>query len=461
MPESDRGLARQAAVFAPALPQATAPQVLARVILPAIFALAAMFFAGRAARAELPYEQEPINYLKAPVHDPIARLQTRLDRGEAKLTYDDERGYLPAVLEALGIDRSSQTLVFSKTSFQRQKISPRKPRAVYFNDDTYIGYVQQGEVLEVSTVDPDLGGVFYTLSQTPSDKPAFQRQTHDCLQCHSSSKTEDVPGHLVRSVYPDASGMPVFSAGTFTTTHASPLRDRWGGWYVSGTHGSQTHMGNVIVTNRQEPERLDRAAGANRTSLDELFDTSAYLSPTSDIVALMVLEHQTKMQNLIAAANYHARMALHYQAGLNKALDRPEGEISPSTARRYEGPAEKLVKYLLFCEEAPLAEPVAGSSSYARDFAARGPRDARGRSLRDFDLTRRLFRYPCSYEIYSDAFDQLPPLVKQYVYRRLKEILTGADRSSDFAHLSPDDRRAIFEILLDTKRDLPADWRQG
>ncbi|HVW37541.1 MAG TPA: hypothetical protein VHB99_09550 [Pirellulales bacterium] len=433
-----------------------------QVIVAAAFSLpmAAALLGWTAAQAELPFEQEPINYLKAPVHDPVAKLQERLDRGEAKLAYDDERGYLPAVLEQLAIAKSSQTLVFSKTSFQRQKISPRKPRAVYFNDDTYIGYVQRGEVLEVSTVDPDQGAVFYTLSQTPSDKPVFQRQTHDCLQCHSSSKTQDVPGHLVRSVYPDASGMPVFSAGTFTTTHESPLRDRWGGWYVSGQHGTQTHMGNVVVTNRQEPERLDRAAGANRTSLDELVDTTPYLASTSDIVALMVLEHQTKMHNLITAANYHARLALHYEAGLNKALNRPAGEISPSTARRYEGPAEKLIKYMLFCEEAPLAEPVAGSSDYAREFAARGPRDSRGRSLRDFDLSRRLFKYPCSYEIYSDAFESLPPVVKQYVYRRLKEILTGADPSSDFAHLSADDRRAIFEILLATKQDLPADWCQ-
>ncbi|HUY87219.1 MAG TPA: hypothetical protein VMV10_00640 [Pirellulales bacterium] len=444
MPACDRGVCRRIAVVS-------------AFSLP----LAAALLAGPAAQAELPYEQEPINYLTTPVYDPIARLQARLDRGEAQLEYDDERGYLPAVLEQLGIDRSSQTLVFSKTSFQRQRISPRTPRAVYFNDDTYIGYVQRGEVLEVSTVDPEQGAVFYTLSQQSGGKPLFQRQTHDCLQCHSSSKTQDVPGHLVRSVYPDASGMPVFNAGTFLSTHESPLRDRWGGWYVSGTHGAQTHMGNVVVANRQEPERLDRAAGANRTSLDELFDTSPYLAPSSDIVALMVLEHQTKMHNLITAANYHARLALHYQAGLNKALGRPEGELSESTVRRYQSPAEKLIKYLLFSEEAQLAKPVAGSSSYVQDFVARGPRDARGRSLRDFDLKRRMFEYPCSYEIYSDAFDSLPPVVKAYVYRRLKEILSGADQSRDFAHLSADDRRAIFEILLDTKHDLPADWRQG
>ncbi len=421
--------------------------------------LFASLLAPRTARADLPYDQEPIDYLKAPVHDPIARLQEKLDSGEAELKYDDERGYLPAVLEQLGISTSSQTLVFSKTSFQRQFISPRTPRALYFNDDTYIGYVQRGEVVEVSTVDPLQGAVFYSLAQKQVEKPAFQRHTHDCLQCHSSSKTEDVPGHLVRSVYPDAGGQPVFSAGTFVTTHASPLRDRWGGWYVTGTHGQQTHMGNIIVTDRQRPENLDRAAGANRTSLEGIVDVSPYLAPHSDIVALLVLEHQAKMHNLITAANYHARLALHYEEGLNKALDRPADSLSDSTLRRIQSPAEKLVKYLLFCEEAPLAEPVEGSSKYAEEFAARGPRDRHGRSLREFDLQRRLFKHPCSYEIYSAAFDGMPPIVKQYVYDRLRQVLSGEDQSSDFAHLSPEDRRAILEILLETKQGLPADWR--
>ncbi len=415
----------------------------------------------RAVRADLPYEQEPIDYLKASVDDPIARLQQRLDAGEAKLNYDDQRGYLPAVLEQLGISTTSQTLVFSKTSFQRQRISRRTPRALYFNDDTYIGYVQHGEVVEISTTDPRQGAVFYTLSQQRVDKPVFLRQTHDCLLCHSSSKTEEVPGHLVRSVYPDASGQPVFSAGTFTTNHASPLRDRWGGWFVTGKHGAQTHMGNVTVTDRQRPENLDRAAGANRLSVEGLIDAAPYLTPHSDIVALMVLEHQTKMHNLITAANYHARLALHYEAGLNKALDRPAESISASTMRRIHSPAEKLVKYLLFCEEAPLAEPIQGSTRYAAEFAARGPRDRQGRSLRDFDLKRRLFKYPCSYEIYSEAFDQLPPLTRQYVYDRLRQVLTGEDQGSDFAHLSAEDRQAIFEILLETKTDLPADWKRS
>jgi hypothetical protein len=357
------------------------------------------------ARADLPFESEPINYLTGPVDDPVSRLQAKLDRGEATLNYD-KHGYLADVLRELGISQSSQMLVFSKTSFQRSKISRRTPRAVYFNDDTYVGFCQQGEVIEVSTTDPQQGAIFYTLRQESVDKPTFQRQTHDCLQCHASSKTQDVPGHLVRSVYPDAMGMPVFNAGTFSTSHESPLKERWGGWFVTGTHGRQTHMGNVIVTNRQRPELLETSAGAKVTDLTGLVDTSPYLTPHSDIVALMVLEHQVKMHDLIIAANYQARMALHYETSINKALGRPADYLSESTQSRFKSPAEKLLRYLLFTEEAPLEERIAGTSGFTTDFAARGPRDRQGRSLRDFDLERRLFKYPCSYEIYSAACRQ-------------------------------------------------------
>lgn len=425
-------------------------------------AVACIVFASLtvAARADLPFEAEPINYLTAPVDDPVSRLQTKLDAGQAELKYDDEHGYLADVLRELGISKNSQMLVFSKTSFQRSRISRRAPRAIYFNDDTYIGYCQRGEVIEVSTTDPQQGAIYYTLRQEKVEKPAFARQTHDCLQCHVSSKTQDVPGHLVRSVYPDGKGMPVFNAGTFNTSHESPLKERWGGWFVTGTHDGQTHMGNVIVTNRQHPEQLDTAAGANVTDLTGLVDTAPYLTPHSDIVALMVLEHQVKMHDLLIATNYHARMALYYEASINKALGRPADHLSDSTQSRFKSPSEKLLRYMLFVEESPLEGRVTGTSPFAKEFAERGPRDSQARSLRDFDLERRLFKYPCSYEVYSAAFDSLPRVVKDYLYSRLYEILMCKDQSSDFSRLSAADRRAIYEILIDTKPDLPEYWKR-
>jgi len=411
------------------------------------------------ARADLPIEQEPINYSKTPADDPVAQLQERLDRGEVKLRFaEDRQGYLKSVLEQLKISPESQALVFSKTSFQHTRIAPRTPRALYFGDDAYVGWVKGGDYLEFAAVDPKLGTTFYLLDQRPTRRPTFLRQTDSCLQCHQSSKTQDVPGLMVRSVYPDQRGFPVFSAGSSVTDQTSPLSERWGGWYVTGKLGGQRHLGNGVVTDRNQPEQLDAEPGADHADLKGLVDTYPYLTGQSDVVALMVLEHQTQTQNLLTLAGYQGHMSRYYDAGINKALGRPEGTVSESTARRIASYADKLVAALLFSGETALSAPIEGGSEFVVDFAARGPRDRQGRSLRDFDLRTRLFRYPCSYLINSRSFEALPELMKVQVYHRLREVLTGRDSSPQFAHLSPDDRRAILEILLDTKSALPEDW---
>jgi hypothetical protein len=428
-------------------------------VVPIVLCAATLVVWTRAASAEIPFEREPINYLTSTAHDPVAQLQERLQNKKVTLRHDDRQGYLKSVLESLNVPVSSQVLVFSKTSFQRTRIAPDTPRALYFNDDVYVGFVQGSDVLEFSAVDPQLGGTFYLLEQTQTPTPTFLRQTHDCLQCHASGKTLDVPGHLVRSVYPEASGEPAFNAGTFSTSHESPLAERWGGWYVTGTHGKQTHLGNVLVTDHEHPEKLNTKAGANLMDLSAKFDTSAYLTGGSDLVALMVLEHQVKMHNLITLANFQAKIAIHYARAINKALGDPEDTISETTARRFQGPAEDLVKYMLFVEEAPLSEPVHGTSSFEKDFPARGPRDRQGRSLRDFDLKSRLFRYPCSCLVYSKAFDALPGVVKDFVYRRLWEILSGKDQSEAYSRRTPEERKAILEILRETKKGLPDYWK--
>jgi hypothetical protein len=219
-------------------------------------------------------------------------------------------------------------------------------------------------------------------------------------------------------------------------------------------------MGNVFAEDRDHPEQLDREKGANVTDLKSRIDIGAYLGGHSDLVALMVLEHQTRMTNLITRVNYETRMAMHEQQAINKSLGEPEDRMSDSARRRIDNAAEALVKYLLFADEALLEGPVKGTSTFARDFESRGPRDRKGRSLRDLDLTRRMYRYPCSYAIYSPAFDALPPVVRDRIYRRLHEVLTGADQTPLYARLTAADRTAIFEILRETKRDLPEYWRQ-
>jgi hypothetical protein len=386
-------------------------------------------------------EHASIAYSKSTPTDAVARLQASIEKGEAALDFDPETGYLRAVLRALNVPVSSQTLVFSRTSLQVDRIAPWSPRALYFNDHVYVGYAQNGPIMEIASVDSKLGAVFYTVNQEAGGTATITRQTRTCLQCHdSASSTGGVPGFIMRSTIADRHGYPVQS-DLGTTTDQTAVSDRWGGWYVTGTIPSP-HLGNAMTPALSGEmgnvhnylARTKLATSGTVTDLTKWFDTAPYLTGSSDAVALLVLAHQTYVHNLITAAGYQAR-------------------IAPDDRMRIEGVAERLVKGLLFASAAPLPGPIAGNSSFATDFAKAGPRDRQGRSLRDLQLVDRVFRYPLSFLIYSDSFDALPPPVRQYVYRRLHEVLEGRESRPEFPALSAEDRRAMLEILADTKPD--------
>lgn len=412
-------------------------------VLPILGALAWSAIAGEGPVVKdqgfLPFAAAPIHYRTSKgLVDPIAKLQEKLDNGQAELEYEPKNGYLRSVLKALGIPISSQTLVFSKTSFQYPYITPSSPRALYFNDDVYVGQVHQSKSLEFVSFDPNQGAIFYILNEHKVEKPRFERSQLDCIQCHVASTTRGVPGVMVRSVLTSASGYPKGGAPVRTTGHESPISERWGGWYVTGTVGQQAHQGNAVIDTAKQPAPISIASS---------IDTSRYLADSSDIVAHLVLAHQTQMHNVITETNYRYRLG--FASGGEQAA-----------RQQFERPAEALVRYLLFANEARLDEPVVGSSKYTEQFAALGPRDKQGRSLRDFDLQKRIFKYPCSYLIYSEAFDAIPSPAKEYIYRRLLEVLTGQDQSPDFASLSQEDRTAILQILVATKPGLPEEWKQ-
>jgi len=395
------------------------------------------------------FERPPIDYMNTEVHDPVAVLSAKLKAGEVSLDYDKTFGYLKSVLKALDVPVSSQTLVFSKTSLQLQRISPRRPRSLYFNDDVYVGYCQQGDVLEFAATDAKQGATFYTLEQVDDGKPKMVRDRGVCLSCHASNRTQNVPGYLVRSVFTDVAGQPKLGSKTFTTDQTSDIKDRWGGWYVTGKHGTMRHMGNALCTSGEET--FDREAGANELDLTQRFHGDTYLSTQSDIVALMVLEHQTQMHNAIAAANYETRQAIHQSYQMNELLQRPKDHLSDSAKRRIASSSGRVLKYLLMCGEFQLTDTITGSTRFAEEFTARGKKDSKGRSLRDFDLHTRLFKYPCSYLIYSASFDGLPDEVRIEVISQLTSILEGRDTSPQYAHLTSELRREILEILRETK----------
>ncbi len=408
-----------------------------------LFATAALAEDFQGSSHKLEYDEEPISYSKKEGSSAIARLQKGIDSGEVKLKWDSEHGYLPAVLKALDIPQSSQLLVFSKTSLQRKLITRREPRAIYFNDDVYIGYIPGAPMIEISAVDPENGGMFFDLEQTAAFRPKFERNA-DCMQCHGGTRSLGVPGHIVRSIGTDELGEIDAQSEVSEITHCTPLADRWAGWYVTGKHGWQTHRGNLVGPEAFARQLREPNYAGNLADLNPLLSTANYLEPTSDIVAHLVLEHQTHMHNYVTRLSFETQSMMATY-----------GHI-----RYLERQVDAFLRHLLFVEETPLSEPVVGSDKFVRDFTARGPRDPLGRSLRDFDLQTRLFKYPCSFLIYSESFDRIPAVMKERIYQRLWDILNGRETRPEFARLTAADRQAIREILLATKPGLPASWRE-
>jgi len=384
---------------------------------------------------------QAIAYASAPVSDPVAKLNAKLASGEVKLVSNGPSGYLQSLLTALDVPVSSQVLVFSKTSFQAPRIGPGNPRAIFYNDTVSVGWVRTGPVLELVAQDPKQGAIFYTLSQETSGTPQIERND-TCIMCHVADATQNVPGLLVGSVFPGVDGTTLYGPA-YTTDHRSPFEIRYGGWYVTGTHHAEHHMGNAVATNPTNLDAMITPSTVHVTNLDGRFNMDGYLSAYSDIVSLVVLEHQAQMLNLITRVGWEARVG----ADAGRPLDQAAAE---------------LVDYMLFIDENPLPGPISGPTTFASSFSARGPRDHQGRSLRDLDLERRLLKYPCSYLIYSEPFDALPQTAKAAVYERLWEVLSGKETGKRYAAaLSSADRTAIIEILRDTKKDLPAYWFIG
>ena len=362
-----------------------------------------------------------IEYGIRPSRDPVANLVRDIQENKIQLKFNGADGYLRSLLDALKIPVESQMAVFSKTSVQGGIISPSNPRRLYFNDSVSVGFVGGG-FIELAAQDPEQGMSFYMLLQQPGDQPFIIRRD-ECLTCHLSRNSLDIPGMLVRSVYPASSGAPMNQLGSHLLDHRTPLEDRWGGWYISGSAGSMKHLGNAAFTDAGQPQLL---AGNH----------------DSDIVAVMVFDHQMHMMNLITRVGWDFRVV--------SSLEQATVKQSEALHRQLRDEVNEFVDYLLFVEEAPLTGRIQGSSDFAEKFVALGPADSKGRSLRQFDLEHRLMRYPCSYMIYAPAFDALPSEAKKMIYARMLEVLSTRFSSAD--------RQAVIEILRATKTDLPPEF---
>jgi hypothetical protein len=375
-------------------------------------------------------------------------LARKVDEGAVRLRFDKTSGYLLSVLEALRVPADSQSVVFSKTSLQSHYISPSNPRALFYSDEVWVGFIRNAPLLEIASLDPRQGVVFYALEQRDAERPRIAR-SDSCLSCHESRNSLDVPGLLARSMAVGRGGQTMPQYGNYVSDHRSPFEERWGGWFITGGTGRARHMGNEML-GEDGSGRLSVAPKAWSAIGGSSFDPAGYPSMYSDVAAVMVLNHQVGMTNLLTRVGWEARVALDH-------LENPweKGAVERLLAAN----ARDLVDYMLFVEEPPLPGAFRSASGFQTTFAALGPQDRRGRSLRQLDLGKRLMRYPCSYMIYSRAFDELPGPARDAIYSRLWQILSGKAQARKYSKLSTADRTAIVAILLETKAGLPSYFR--
>lgn len=425
--------------------------------------LAALCMLAGSALAEDEYENAPIHYSTTAPNDAAQRLERLMAAGKVKIDRTNAWTVLHGVMKQFGIPPESQVMVFSKTSKQNDRISPQTPRVVYFGDNAYVGYCIGGAI-EVSTVDPVLGPIFYLLDpDTEPKKPLRFERDQSCLSCHGGPFTPGVPGVLVRSVFPGPEGHPIMSQGSTVVDTTTPFSDRWGGWYVTGRHGDSLHRGNVTATEKPDQTcEMNFQEGANITSLARFFDTTPYKRKTSDIVALMVLEHQTSVQNVLTKANHTSLRAMHMQTSLQRELGETVTAEPTGTARRIiDHCADDVVEALLFKDEAALPEGgIEGDPAFQTAFVKNAPKSSSGRSLKDFQLLNRLFKHRCSYMIYSLTFQHLTPPLKQTVMERLGAVLDGKDTSGGYDYLGGSERAHIRRILAETLPGAPVEWKK-
>jgi hypothetical protein len=417
-------------------------------------------FTFRVAAEDDSFEREPICYSKATPKDAVSALKAKLASGEVRLE-GDEKQVVRSLLAAVGVPESSQMLVFSKTSFQKDRISPAHPRALFFSDEVYVGWCPGG-LVEISAIDPVLGPVFYSFDPRAGQPgPRIERDA-DCLRCHGGTFVREIPGLLARSLFTDSRGQPLLSLGSELVDASTPIEKRWGGWYVTALRGGPRHRGNLVFSTEHEPEPKELTTGAQVKSLDRLFDTSPYFVPSSDITALLVFEHQVSVQNVLTKANQECLRMLAYQKTLQQELKETvtEEPTYESVRHVFASASQQVLDALLCKDEAALPDGgIQGVGGFAKTFESGG--QAGDRSLRQLDLHQHLLKYRCSFLIQSTSFDRLQPILRRRVLQRLWRVLTEHPAEPRYDYLETAERDAIRAILTSSLHNLPPIWRSA
>ena len=385
-------------------------------------------------------DQPPHNYRQRVPQDRFTRLKAALESGDIAIDRKSEKAFVVSLLKALDVPATSQMLVFSTTSLQLSLISPANPRALYFNEDVYVGYVPRGRI-EIVSLDPELGGIYYLCDIPNETRPFRAERSERCMNCHASDETRFVPGLVIKSVIPGPGGGSLEAYRLEETGHSIPFNQRFGGWHVTGQHGITNHWGNLT----------GRLIAGNLVTISNppgaRFNFEKYPVATSDILPQLLHEHQAGFVNRVVEAAYRARTALHAT----------HGQLTPDQAAELDAQANIVTRYMLFADEAPLPSGgVEGDAAYKEDFLRTRRATSEGISLKDFDLKTRLFKHRCSYMIYSPVFSGLPSAMKERIHHRLAAALSSVNPEKEYDYLPPAEKDAIRRILTATLTAFPS-----
>jgi len=423
---------------------------------------AALFFTGMApAQFWNDFDVEPHSYRSRKLTDPVSVFMERVNGGAIPAFEEEGKELVKKLLEEFKIPVSSQVFVFTKTSLQRDQVSSDNPRALYFNEDAYLGWMPGGRV-EIASIDPLAGPVFWFQRPLGRKEDLLFRRTGSCLGCHAGSATNYLPGLLGQSVYPLADGRSAGSIRTFERVgHNIPYEQRWGGWMVTGAgHEALNHMGNALAVRDQKGLRLEKkTAGQAASDLSVFFDPSLHLIEGSDILAMLAHDHQISAHYRINEAQYRMRQVL-FDEKLDPDSGREVWEKLPSAhLSALDTSMSRFLKYFLFADEPALKGEIQDGGVYRKDFFANKRVSRHGLSLKDLDLKTRLLKHRLSWMIYSNAFEGIPRAFKEEFYHRLWNILTRPGGVAGFEYLGAEEKAAIAEILTDTKDGLPDYWK--
>lgn len=403
------------------------------------------------------YDQPPHNYYDGEPQDPASVLKRQIASGEKQPDLSSQIDYFRWLIQELSVPAESQTVVFSKTGLQRKVVSPHNSRALYFNDQTFITFIPGG-MTEIASYDPLRGPIFYILEGSETSPPApavrFNKRESCLVGCHAGSATNYLPGLLARSLYVDAMGNPmnVDAAGIVVNAislhenmaHTMPIKERWGGWFVTGSPANADHIGNILFQVRGGPPSPAPALAAQEKLLPH--------GSSSDVLPLLVQDHQIGLLNQLYEVFYRWRTRLHLDNEKRKAAGQPELAQLDAAGVEYLGEhLEKLAGLFLFSGEAPLpAGGIKGDPAFITAFSRGKKTDGQGRSLRDLELKSHLLRHRCSHMIHSPQFEGMPAAFRSLVLGRICEVLKSPATTAGYEHLQEAERQAIHEILLAT-----------